>query len=224
MLRPSFSRQQVADLDIVETHVGHLLQHIPGDGSTVDLQDLFFRLTIDSATEFLFGASSNMLLTGDTSNEISFDEAWTVCINEVGNRPSRLVQLNSTVSKTYHDKCIKLVYDFADKYIQEALDKKRARKEGTFPEKDLKGRFVFLDELVEQTDDPHRLRCETINILLAGRDTTASLLSEFFLIIPKRPDILSKVREEVSQLHGRRPCFGDIKNMRYLQYCLNEGK
>ena len=66
MLRPNFSKTQVADLNTFETHVSHLIDAIPRDASTVELQDLFFRLTIDSATEFLFGESTNCLAR-DTS-------------------------------------------------------------------------------------------------------------------------------------------------------------
>lgn len=64
MLRPNFVRSQVADLDTFETHIQHLIEAIPRDRSTVDLQDLFFRLTIDSATEFLFGESTLCLAPG----------------------------------------------------------------------------------------------------------------------------------------------------------------
>lgn len=62
MIRPNFTRAQVADLDTFETHIAHLINRIPRDGSTVDLQELFFSLTIDSSTEFLFGRSTNSLV------------------------------------------------------------------------------------------------------------------------------------------------------------------
>jgi len=48
MLRPNFHRSQVGDLNTFESHVQHLVAMIPRDGSLVDLQDLFFRLTIGS--------------------------------------------------------------------------------------------------------------------------------------------------------------------------------
>lgn len=67
MLRPNFVRSQVSDLATFETHVGHLIDAIPRDGSTVDLQELFFRLTMDSATEFLFGESTNCLAPGTST-------------------------------------------------------------------------------------------------------------------------------------------------------------
>lgn len=61
MLRPNFARDQVADIEAFERHFQLMLKHIPRDGSTVDLQALFFRLTIDTATEFLFNHSTNSL-------------------------------------------------------------------------------------------------------------------------------------------------------------------
>jgi cytochrome P450 len=81
LVRPNFTRNQVADINVYEVHVSNLLKLIPRTGSTVDLQDLFFRMvptyitlphiytladetekqTIDSATEFLFGESVHTL-------------------------------------------------------------------------------------------------------------------------------------------------------------------
>ncbi len=64
VIRPSFTRSQVADLDTFETHIQHFISAIPRDGSSVDIQPLFFSLTMDSATEFLFGRSTNCLAPG----------------------------------------------------------------------------------------------------------------------------------------------------------------
>jgi Cytochrome P450 len=64
LIRPNFNRSQIADLDTFETHIQHLISAIPLDGSTVNLQPLFFSLTMDSATEFLFGRSTNCLAPG----------------------------------------------------------------------------------------------------------------------------------------------------------------
>lgn len=77
MLRPNFSRSQVGDLETFETHVQHLINALPRDGSTVDMQPLFFRLTVDSATEFLFGESTNCLAPGlETQSLDSFADAY----------------------------------------------------------------------------------------------------------------------------------------------------
>jgi hypothetical protein len=48
MLRPNFTRSQVADLDVFEDHIAKMIKRIPKNGETVDLSVLFFMLTIDS--------------------------------------------------------------------------------------------------------------------------------------------------------------------------------
>jgi len=42
---------------------------------------------------------------------------------------------------------------------------------------DAGGRYVFIDAIAEESRDPNALRDQLVNILLAGRDTTACLLS-----------------------------------------------
>ena len=69
LVRPNFTRHQVADLDALEKHVKHLIDRVPHDGSTIDLQELFFSLTMDSATDFLFGKSTNILAPGEKNVE-----------------------------------------------------------------------------------------------------------------------------------------------------------
>lgn len=62
LLRPNFVRDQISNLALEENHVQNLFKAIgpvSADGWTaeVPLQTFFFRLTLDSATEFLFGES-----------------------------------------------------------------------------------------------------------------------------------------------------------------------
>ena len=44
LIRPTFNRAEIADLENFEIHVGRLLALIPRDERTVDLQPLFKRL------------------------------------------------------------------------------------------------------------------------------------------------------------------------------------
>ncbi|EGC48494.1 N-alkane-inducible cytochrome P450 [Histoplasma capsulatum var. duboisii H88] len=222
MLRPNFNRAQVAELAIFEAHIQNFIQVVPTDGSTVDLQPLFFDLTVDTATEFLFGESANTLHKNfKPSTEENFAEAFTYCTTEIGNslRVGLLDRYFKTDKRFERDR--KLIHDFADRYVKKALENHANEKYGSGPLPE-KGRYVFLQELAKQTQDPIALRSETLNILLAGRDTTASLLANVWNIIPKRPDVLKKLRAEVDQLGGRKPTFEELKNMKYLKYVLNE--
>jgi Cytochrome P450 len=82
--------------------------------------------------------------------------------------------------------------------------------------------YIFLNELAKETDDREELRDQILNVLLAGRDTTASLLSNMFWELARHPEIYDKLREEISVLKGREPTYEELKDMRYLRFCLNE--
>lgn len=83
-------------------------------------------------------------------------------------------------------------------------------------------RYVFADELVTQTQDRFQVRSELLNILLAGRDTTASLLSNVFFTLSKRPDIWAKLQQEISVLDGTSPDIQQLKDLKFLRAVLNE--
>jgi cytochrome P450 len=90
MLRPCFERSQVADVSIMETHTGRLLQNVPQDGTTVDLQPLFHELTLDIATAFLFGRSTNALDHSSKDNACKeFIDAFEYCQNPMTERSEK---------------------------------------------------------------------------------------------------------------------------------------
>lgn len=220
LLRPNFTRSQVGDLATFEIHINQLIKTIPQDGSTVNLQDLFFMLTMDSATEFLFGESTNCLAPEADDDNHKFAEAFNGSQEAVAER-SRTGKLEQwlRVSKVKHD--IKYCHDFVDKFVRKGLEYRKALDLGKTNAKP-DDRYVFLYELVKRTTDAVQLRAELFNILLAGRDTTASLLSHTWFILARRPDIWAKLREEVDALGGQKPTFEQIKDMKYLRWVLNE--
>lgn len=59
LIRPQFARDQIMNIDLLETHVQALIGrfNVLSDGWTekVDLQPLFYNLTLDVSTEFLVG-------------------------------------------------------------------------------------------------------------------------------------------------------------------------
>lgn len=90
---------------------------------------------------------------------------------------------------------------------------------------DEKHRYVFLHELCAQTPNRLKIRAELLNILLAGRDTTASLLSNLWFELSRRPAIYERLRAEVDALSNNNdelPTFETLKDMKYLRALINE--
>ncbi|EEQ31785.1 n-alkane inducible cytochrome P-450 [Microsporum canis CBS 113480] len=222
MLRPNFSRSQIADLNMFERHVRELIELIPTDGSTVDLQNLFFGMTLDSATEFLFGESASTL-SGHRSTAPKgdiFGQSFDYCTGYIGRRVR--VGLPTAFASGKYKQGVRDVHTFADHYVKKGIERYNSREKGA-DGTDEAGRYVFLDELVKETQDPLVLRSELMNILLAGRDTTASLLTLFWNTVSKRQDVWEKLQAEIQTLDGRIPSFEEIKELKYLRYTMNEG-
>jgi cytochrome P450 len=70
--------------------------------------------------------------------------------------------------------------------------------------------------------DPERIQNEAMNVLLAGRDTTASALSALWFELARRPDVWTKLQREVDSLDGRLPSSADVKTMTYLKNCIRK--
>jgi cytochrome P450 len=68
LIRPMFIKERVRDLDLFEHWAGKLMSKLPPAGQTVDIMDLFYRMTLDVTTDFLLGASVNSL------------EKWVICL------------------------------------------------------------------------------------------------------------------------------------------------
>ena len=132
-MRPQFARDQISDLELEELHIQNLMRHIQpkDDGWTelIDLQPLFFRLTLDSATEFLFGQSVDSqvsalpggkknLKTGHdwTTFAPSFDRGTSHCAMRF--RFADLFWIYNP--KDFRD-CVKEVQDFADYFVKLVL-------------------------------------------------------------------------------------------------------
>lgn len=227
MLRPNFARDQVADLEAFERHFKLMLKHIPRDGSTVDLQGLFFRLTIDTATEFLFNHSTNSLRMVGQEDETNEDVVFSNMFNFAQDdavTSLRLGPFDRFRKNTKGAEAIRICHAYIDKFVDDALEFRKQLDSEKLAGTGKDEKYYFIQEVAKQTTDKKRIRDELINILLAGRDTTASLLSNMFFEIAKRPDIYAKLQEEVAALDGRTPSYEELRNFKYLKYCLNECK
>ncbi|KAK2036264.1 cytochrome P450 [Colletotrichum somersetense] len=229
LLRPNFARDQVADLDVLEAHVQELFKSLPRDGVTpIDLQKHFFSFTLDSATEFLFGQSVHsqrryLNKQRDTDSvEAQFETAFAIAQAEA----MEVISLGplARFARVKSRKQVDIVFRYVDQFVNRAIAFRKDYDEAG-QENDAKGakpKYLFLQELAKQTTDRSRLRYELLNVLLAGRDTTGSLLSNLFFMLAKKTDVWSKLRREVDGLNGELPSYSTLKDMPYLRACLRE--
>ncbi|CAG8976451.1 hypothetical protein HYALB_00008040 [Hymenoscyphus albidus] len=176
--------------------------------------------TTDSATEFLFGQSVGSFDAPQGSDQERFGKAFDLAQSRLGMR-IRMGKLAWLYRDTNFDKACKEVHRIVDRIVLEALQNTPSNN----PEKpfDEEGeRYVFLTELIKSTRDPQVLRDQLLNILLAGRDTTASLLSNTFHALVRHPHVFRKLKAEINTLNGKKPDYETLRDLKYLKYVLNE--
>ncbi len=169
MLRPQLQHKQYEDLEVFRPSVDDLIQLIQGSNGNIDLQPLFFRLTLDTTTAFLFGESVRSLITPEAVGESTFASAFNIAQQWVTKR-FRLLDLYWLINPKEFRQACSDVNKFADQIIDRNLALNREKDDES------KGRS-FLHTVAQSAADRDALRGQIINILVAGRDTTACLLS-----------------------------------------------
>ncbi|OAL45722.1 putative cytochrome P450 family protein [Pyrenochaeta sp. DS3sAY3a] len=236
LLRPQFSREQISDLDLEERHVQNAMQVIPvnvtGWTDTVDLQTIFFRLTLDTSTEFLFGESVESQIKAlqthtnkvDSLSHANFGQEFDKSQWYLSFRV-RLQQFYWIINPYNFRHSVKVVHEHTDRFVNKALRRMSGKSTETLDEG--KPKYVFLEALAKQVKDPPELRSQVLSVLLAGRDTTASLLCWFIRFMIDHPRVYLKLRNIVVEEFGsykepRNITFASLKACRYLQFCMNE--
>uniref|UniRef100_A0A5B6YVF4 Carotene epsilon-monooxygenase n=1 Tax=Davidia involucrata TaxID=16924 RepID=A0A5B6YVF4_DAVIN len=68
-----------------------------------------------------------------------------------------------------------------------------------------------------------QLRDDLLSMLVAGHETTGSVLTWTLYLLSKDPSSLIKAQEEIDRvLQGRPPGYEDVKNLKFLTRCINE--
>ncbi|KAI9776572.1 MAG: hypothetical protein M1839_009476 [Geoglossum umbratile] len=248
-LRPQFSREQVSDLDATERHVQNLFRAIePTDEGMwtkeVDLQQLFYRFTLDAATEFLFGESTESQLAGLqrggkadektppstalSDSELDFASALRTSQNflswQLRFPESAIPLLHLPISSTYRNYVLarNTVHRFANHYVDLAIKPKPLSQKPTGNPR----RFVMLEALAEITQDRDELRDQLLHVLVAGRDSVATLLSWSFLLLSQHPTTFATLRTAILSTFGPTASpeitFSALKNCYPLTHFLLE--
>ncbi|EGW32402.1 cytochrome P450 52A3 [Spathaspora passalidarum NRRL Y-27907] len=226
LLRPQFAREQVAHVQKLEPHVQTLAKHIRKyKGDKFDIQELFFRLTLDTATEFLLGESVHSLHDDSIGlparkEVLEFARAFDLSQKYLGSRVYSQAAY-FLVDGFEFRRANRTVHNWIQTFVTKAL----TMTPDVLEEKSKDG-YTFLYELVKYTKDKRVLQDQLLNILLAGRDTTAGTLSFCLFELARNPDVWEKLKAEIYQTFGKddtsKITFESLKQCEYLKWVINE--
>ncbi|KAF4568490.1 hypothetical protein EYR36_010502 [Pleurotus pulmonarius] len=253
MTRPFFSRDRISHFDLFDRHAEVVIRKMrdrSSQGLAIDFQDLMGRFTLDSATEFLFGSCVHSLngrlpypydkqllhySRFDSGEEVAekFANAFLQAQYIIAGRER--MGWTWPLTEIWGDKTnkhMKVVDAFIAPIIKDAVRKKSSSdaEKGTATTLDSEKKDevnddeTLLDHLVKFTSDPVVLKDEVLNIMIAGRDTTAATLTIILYFLSIHPTVFARLREEVIEKVGanKRPTFEDIREMKYLRAVINE--
>lgn len=169
LLRKQFMRVQYQNLDHFREHVDNLINRLPTD-ETIDLQPLFFDLTMDAATALLFGRSVYALRAGidqDKANKL-FSESFSIAQEGLAKR-FRIAPWHFLYSPAKFREACANVHKFVEDYIK-SVDLESAKHDDD-------KKLGFIKQVAAESTSIVELRNQLLNVLLAGRDTTACCLS-----------------------------------------------
>ncbi|TFK22513.1 cytochrome P450 monooxygenase CYP63 [Coprinopsis marcescibilis] len=238
--RPFFAKERVQDFEIFNkytTRTMDILTSVASADEAFDAQDLYGRLTLDSASEFLFGKNLDTLsetrpIPGKTSMGPkgsavegawgTFAEAFEAAQQNCTNRARighwwPLFEL----FKDKNEANAQVIHRWLDPLVDMALNSKR-ESQGA-PIGDITQR-TFLEHLAQSTDDPSVIRDQLLNMLLASRDTTATVLTYLTYFLALYPDVTEVLRQEVLEHCGQSSpgSHDSFREMKYLRAVLNE--
>lgn len=215
MLRRQFIRINLRDPNIFEEHVNEMLATLSSAKGIVDLQPVFFRFTLATTTALIFGKPVSDLGDEDHNNfGKSFDYASLISALRL-----RLADLCWVYKPKKFVQACDVVHEYANYFVQESLRSKDHNSEGSLSES-----HALILDLYDELKDPLLVRDQLMHVLIAGRDTTACLMSWTSYLLVRHPVVLDKLRQEIQDVlqDADQISRSHIQQMTYLRCILNE--
>lgn len=172
-LRRRFVRMQYQNTKVFEKHVDDLISSMSSSTGVVDLQPAFFRYTLSTTTSLIFGEPPDVLDSTDQSiiNQDMFANSFDYA-SMISAIRLRLADLQWLYTPSKFKRACNDVKAYADHFVAIAL--KDLAEKG---EESASTRHPFIVDLYRELGDPSRVRDQLVHVLIAGRDTTACLMS-----------------------------------------------
>lgn len=210
------SSNAVSDLPVFDKHIQQLIEQIGDKGDPVDLQELFSMMTMDSASDFMFGKATN-LLEESRPEYFKFLESFNIASTKVS-EAMRNGPIAKLVPDPQKDEVNKYSRSYIESYVSTALDELGRNHD---PDKK---KYVFLPELVKAGASTEVIRDQVMTLLFAGRDSTSSTMSYLFWQLARHPDAVKKIQAEIQRAvgHGEELTWDILRNMEYLNWSIKE--
>ncbi|CAG8592829.1 568_t:CDS:2, partial [Ambispora gerdemannii] len=191
-------------------------------GETIDLQSLFLRFTFDVFTKICFNKNFNILTNPENvaTFVIAFDHFQSVIMKRAFNPLWPILEMFSETGRN-NRKYRKILDDFACSMIRERLQEPLKMESPT----DILQLFMDAKNANEESLNDKELRDMILNVMAAGRDTSAIAMSWMMYRIMTNPSVEKNLLKEFdSRVTPENPIsdYDNISKFAYAQATLNE--
>lgn len=167
VLRRQFVGMQYQNLKGFREHLENMIETLRDSSDITDLQPIFFRLTLGTTIAMILGqpVESFKHETGDLFSK-AFNKASLVTATRV-----RLGDMYFLYRPRGFSTACETIKRYIYQFVADAL-----QREGKHPA-DPESNPSFITELYSENHNLQLVRDQVLNVLIAGRDTTASTLS-----------------------------------------------
>lgn len=216
-------RDQMEKVFVDHAHV--LIDRLksPSPNNTVDMQDMFFRYTLDSFVKIAFGVELNGLKQEQKSSfAVAFDNLQELIFQRFF-LPAPFFIIRKMFKLGSEAKIASYV-SIIDGFVSEVVHQSRKLVEaGEHDGRDLISLFVAEATRRGESVSGKELRDIGINFILAGRDTTAALMTWSFYEFSQHPEMEARaIKEMEEQLGDETPNHENVERLTYLHAFLSE--
>ncbi|PKY39446.1 cytochrome P450 [Rhizophagus irregularis] len=200
----------------------NILQEAAKKGDVIDLQDIFFRFTLDSFGKITFETDFGSLT--NPNEPVQFAEAFDFVQTMID---KRFINPIWPITELLTKDGAKMRYSckYLSNYAYNIV-KKRRDNEGSLKNNDILSMFMNA-EINDENGNMRKLsdkelRDIVLNLLIAGRDTTAQAISWMMYNIMVHPDVEEKLIKEANSSENLIPSYDEIKKFKYAHAVFHE--
>ncbi|EMR91300.1 putative cytochrome p450 alkane protein [Botrytis cinerea BcDW1] len=221
LLRPTFSKANISDLNPLIASTKGFFQGIPQDGNTtVNLQSPLASLFVGISMKFILGVAPRPGADGRSDEVAAFLKAFQRSFIGMG-LSFMLGPLQFLIPKSMKYEAYKEVQSYLDSLIETEISAENQSPSSHF---NVSNSRSLLHGLIKETNDRVEIRDNALQGMMAAQDTTPVLLSNTLFLLSRNSKVYDRLRSEVQSLdlEESQHLYDKLRSLSFLRNIINE--
>ncbi|KAG9305219.1 hypothetical protein G9A89_010727 [Geosiphon pyriformis] len=192
-----------------------ILSKVAACGESIDIQSFFYRFTMDTFVKICFSEELETLSESEKPNMFAaaFDYAQTALESRVANNFWPLTEKLTKQGRKFRE-----ARDMLDDFSYQLIKKRRINSDAATKSTDLLSLYMHSEFENGQALTDKELRDILLNLMIAGRDTTAQSLSWMLYNILIHPNIEVSLSKEIDNMLSSKDSLATYDTINTFKY------